>query len=315
LLTTVLIITTDRSHLGSEAGVSRYPGSMKFLTLLLGAVIAWGQQTAPPADPVVLTIGEEKITKSQFEQIISGLPAQQQAQFQTPAGKKRLAEQLAELKTLAQKARADKLDQTAKVKAEIALQAERVLASNEFQHLADSSKPDDAVLHAYYDAHKQDWEQVKARHILIRFQGSQVPAKTGQKDLSDADALAKANEIRAKVIAGGDFAKLAETESDDVGTAPHGGELGSFGKGRMVPAFEKAAFSAEIGKITEPVKSQFGYHLIVVEEHTTKNFDEVKPEIEQKSKPEMAQKALADLKTKTNVVYDETYFGKPEPAK
>jgi peptidyl-prolyl cis-trans isomerase C len=78
----------------------------------------------------------------------------------------------------------------------------------------------------------------------------------------------------------------------------------------MVPAFEKAAFAAEIGKITEPVKSQFGYHLIIVQEHSTKAFDEVKPEIEQKSKPDMAQKALAELKTKTNIVYDETYFGK-----
>ena len=293
-----------------RAAGSRYPGVMKFLSLLLGAALAWGQQSTPPADPVVLTIGEEKITKSQFELIIAGLPQQQQAQFQSAAGKKRLAEQLAELKTLAQKARADKLDQSAKVKAEIALQTERVLASNEFQMLADAGKPDDAALHAYYDAHKAEWEEVKARHILIRFQGSQVPTKTGQKDLTDAEALAKANEIRAKVLAGGDFAKLAETESDDVGTAPHGGELGAFTKGRMVPAFEKAAFAAEVGKVTEPVKSPFGYHLIVVEAHTTKPFDEVKTEIEQKSKPEMAQKALAELKTKTNIVYDEAYFGK-----
>jgi foldase protein PrsA len=118
------------------------------------------------------------------------------------------------------------------------------------------------------------------------------------------------NELRAKVVAGENFAKLAETESDDVGTATRGGDLGSFGKGRMVPAFEKAAFAAEIGKVTEPVKSQFGYHLILVEEHGTKTFDEVKPEIEQKTKPDMAQKALAELKTKVNVVYDETYFGK-----
>ncbi|HLX44500.1 MAG TPA: peptidylprolyl isomerase [Bryobacteraceae bacterium] len=283
---------------------------MKFLSLLLGAAFAWGQQPTPPADPVVLTVGEEKITKSQFEQIISSLPEQSRTQFQTPAGKKRLAEQLAELKTLAQQARAQKLDQAPKVKAEIALQTEQVLARNEFAELANAVKPDDAALHAYYDAHKQDWEQVKARHILIRFQGSQVPAKTGAKDLTDAEALAKANDIRAKVLAGGDFAKLAETESDDVGTAPRGGDLGAFGKGRMVPAFEKAAFAAEIGKITEPVKSQFGYHLIIVQEHSTKGFDEVKTEIEQKSKPDMAQKALAELKTKTTIVYDETYFGK-----
>jgi peptidyl-prolyl cis-trans isomerase C len=283
---------------------------MKYFSLLLGAALAWGQQTLPPADPVVLTIGEEKITKSQFEQIIASLPEQSRAQFQAAAGKKRLAEQLAELKTLAQAARASKLDQTPKVKAEIALQTEQVLAKNEFQQMADSVKPDDASLHAYYDAHKQEWEQVKARHILIRFQGSQVPVRANQKDLTDAEALAKATELRAKIVAGGDFAKLAETESDDVGTAQHGGDLGSFGKGRMVPAFETAAFGAEIGKVTEPVKSPFGYHVILVEEHSTKTFDDVKPELAQKTKPEMAQKALADLKKKVTVVYDETYFGK-----
>lgn len=287
---------------------------MKYFSLLLGATLAWGQLStpppAPPADPVVLTIGEEKITKSQFEQIIASLPEQSRAQFQSGPGRKRLAEQLAELKTLAQAARADKLDQTPKVKAEIALQTEQVLAKNEFQQMSDGVKPDDASLHAYYDGHKQEWEQVKARHILIRFQGSQVPTKANQKDLTDAEALAKVNELRAKVAAGGDFAKLAETESDDVGTAQRGGDLGSFGKGRMVPAFEQAAFAAEIGKVTEPVKSPFGYHLILVEEHSTKTFDDVKPELAQKTKPEMAQKALADLKKKVNVVYDETYFGK-----
>ena len=98
--------------------------------------------------------------------------------------------------------------------------------------------------------------------------------------------------------------------ADDTGNANTGGELGTFEKGRMVPPFEKAAFAAEIGKVTEPVKSQFGYHLIVVEEHKTKPFDEVKPQIEKKLGPEMAQKKVADLKKSTPVVLDESYFGK-----
>src|SRR5271170_3253002 len=115
--------------------------TMKYFSLLLGAALAWGQLPTPPADPVVLTVGEEKITKSQFEQIISSLPEQSRTQFQTPAGKKRLAEQLAELKTLAQHAREQKLDQAPKVKAEIALQTEQVLARNEFAELANAVKP------------------------------------------------------------------------------------------------------------------------------------------------------------------------------
>jgi peptidyl-prolyl cis-trans isomerase C len=287
---------------------------MKYLLLLAGFAAAWGQapkfETPSAADPVVMTVGTENITKSQFEQILSSLPEQQRAMAQTPAGKKRIAEQLSELKTLAQEARARKLDQSAKVKAQIALQAENILAQSAYQELAESSKPDDAAMHAYYDAHKQEYEQVKAKHILIRFQGSQVPLKPNQKDLTEAEALAKATDLRTKILAGEDFAKLAKAESDDTGTGANGGDLGEFGKGRMVKEFEQAAFSATPGKVTEPVKSPFGYHLILVETHASKTFDQVRPEIEGKIKPDMAKKGLDDLKSKTKITFDEAYFGK-----
>jgi peptidyl-prolyl cis-trans isomerase C len=227
-----------------------------------------------------------------------------------PGGRRKLAESLAELKSLAQESRARKLDQSPKIQTQIKLQAEQVLAQNLFQELANNTKPGDADLHAYYDAHKNEYEQITAKHILIRYQGSQVPLRPGQKELTDAEALAKATEIRAKIVAGAKFDDLAKTESDDTGNAPRGGDLGSFGKGQMVPQFEQAAFAAEIGKVTEPVRTQFGYHLILVEAHVNKTFDQVKPEIEAKMKPEMGQKALADLKAKKNIVYDDGYFGK-----
>src|SRR5690348_13645922 len=105
-----------------------YAFNMKYFLLSLSLAAAWAQQAPPAAsaDPVVLTVGNEKITKSQFEELIAGLPAQAQAQAKTPAGRKQLAEQLAELKTLAQEARAKKLDESKEVKARLALQAEQV---------------------------------------------------------------------------------------------------------------------------------------------------------------------------------------------
>ncbi len=274
---------------------------MKYSMVLLTAMLVWGQtppvapppaprptlpsaaqpQTPPPppvsSDAVVLTIGDQKITKAQFDLIVSTLNEQQrtQAQVNTPAGRRRLAESFAELTVMAHEARTRKLDQEKKVQAEVALQTDRVLAQSLYDELLSTAKPDDAALHAYYDAHKAEWEQVKARHILIRFQGSRVPLKTGQKDLTDTEALARAVEIRAKILAGEDFSKLAETESDDAGNAAQGGQLGAFGKGAMVAEFEKAAFAAEPGKVTEPVKSPFGYHLILVETHTTRPFEDV----------------------------------------
>jgi len=291
---------------------------MKYLFVLLAA-LSWGQETKPPApkpaepkavdtaaDPVVLTVGSEKITKSQFEQIMATIPPQQRASMSTPAGRKKLAENISDLLTLAQEARAHKLDQTFKVR----LQFDQALAQTMYQQLAETTPLDVPAMQAYYDEHKAEYDQVKAKHILIRFKGSQVPLKPNEKDLTEEEALAKAKELREKIIAGADFNKLAETESDDTGTAPHGGDLGAFGKGRMVAPFEAAAFAAEPGKITEPVKSPFGYHLILVESHSAKTFAEARPEIEQKMKPDMAKKGLDDLKRKTTVTYDEAYFGK-----
>jgi peptidyl-prolyl cis-trans isomerase C len=289
---------------------------MKYMFVLL-AVLSWGQETKPAAaDPVVLTVGNEKITKSQFEQIMATIPPQQRSAMSTPAGRKQLAENIADLLTLAQEAKARKLDQTFKAK----LQMDQMLAQAVYQELAETTPADDASMKGYYDKHKTEYDEVKARHILIRFKGSQVPLKPGEKDLTEEEALAKAKDLHDKIAGGADFAELAKKESDDAGTAPNGGDLGAFGKGRMVPAFEQAAFAAPAGKVTDPVKSPFGYHLILVESHQAKPFEEAKPEIEQKLKPEMARKGLEDLKKKTTITYDQSYFGAapslaPAPAK
>lgn len=291
---------------------------MKSLPFLLGSVLVgagalWGQQAAPAngaaADLVVLTVGSEKITESMFQEIISSLPAQQQAQLTTPEARKSLAEQVAELKVMAQEARTRKLDQSAAVKAKLALQSDQILANAVYQQLT-AGDPDDAAMRAYYAAHKQDWDEVKARHILIRMQGSRVPLREGHKELTDAEALAKAKEVRAKIVGGAKFEDQAKIESDDTGSGENGGDLGTFGAGQMVPEFDEVVFKAPVGQVTEPIKTAFGYHLILVEERKSKPFEDAKGEIEQKIRPEMGQKAIEGLKAKTTVVYNDAYFGK-----
>ena len=91
----------------------------------------------------------------------------------------------------------------------------------------------------------------------------------------DAEALALANELRNRILAGEDFATLAGAYSDDTGSGANGGDLGWFGKGRMVAPFEETAFSLPVGEVSEPVKTDFGYHLIeVMEEDPARAKDE-----------------------------------------
>jgi peptidyl-prolyl cis-trans isomerase D len=113
----------------------------------------------------------------------------------------------------------------------------------------------------YYASHQQEFQQpeeVNARHILIR-------PKT-QDDAGWQDAQNRAREVSSKVRApGADFAALARQYSEDPGSKDSGGELGWFPRGRMVKEFEDAAFRLSPGEVSEPIKSQFGYHILKLE--------------------------------------------------
>ncbi len=114
-------------------------------------------------------------------------------------------------------------------------------------------------LKAYYADNQGDFsreEQVRARHILRRITPDR-PAELAENELEVA---------RQRIEAGEDFAALAGELSDDESNKARGGSLGLFGRGRMVPAFEEAAFSATVGELVGPVKTDFGYHLIEVQE-------------------------------------------------
>jgi parvulin-like peptidyl-prolyl isomerase len=270
-------------------------------------------QPAVPPDTVVLTVGTEKLTRAQFEELVAALPDQVRSTATTPRGKRQLAEQLSEVLAIAQEARKRKLDQSPAVKQMIALQTDQVLAGVLARQISNETKPDDAAMRTYFDQHKAEFARVKASHILIRFKGSSAPARPGQKDLTDEEALAKAQDIRKKLVGGADFAATAKAESDDAGSGAKGGSLGTFGHGQMVAPFEQAAFSLPLNQISEPVKSAFGYHVIKVEERTSETFEEAKPELE-KQMAQVGQKltrdALDNIHKQAQVSLDDAYFGK-----
>jgi len=274
---------------------------------------------APPApkpglanDPVVFSSGSQKLTKSQFDNIMENLPEnlKKQRGGNTPEARRMLGEQLAEIMAYAEVARQLKVQDKPYVKVQMFLQAESTMASLLYQHLLEAQTPSEADEKAWYDSHKNEFENAKARHILIRFAGSRVPLKPNQKDLSDAEALAKTKELRERIVKGEDFAAVAKAESDDTGSGAQGGDLGSFARGRMVPEFDQAAFQLPVGEVSQPIKTAFGYHLIQVQERASKDFAEMKPEIEKTLQTEAARKRMDEIKAKANPVLDESYFGK-----
>jgi hypothetical protein len=218
------------------------------------------------------------------------------------------------VKVLAAEAEKKKLDQEAKIKDELVFQRQNLLAQAMFLALQENVKVDDAAVEKYYNEHKQDYEVLKGKHILIRVKGAPMQALPGKPELTDDEALAKAKDIRTKLVAGGDFAAIAKAESDDQGSGANGGELGEFKKGMMVPPFEEAAFAAKVGEVTQPVKTPFGYHLIFVESHVTKTLADAKPEIEKKLRPEIARTEVDNLRKGESVQMDEAFFGPPTPA-
>ncbi len=130
-------------------------------------------------------------------------------------------------------------------------------------------------------------EQVRASHILLKTEG---------KD--DAAVKAKAEEILKQAKAGADFAELAKKYSEDEASAKNGGDLDYFGRGRMVPEFDQAAFSMEPGQISDLVKTQYGYHIIKVVDKkaaSTRSLGDVRQQIVDQLSYERAQAQAADM--------------------
>ncbi|MFN8066652.1 MAG: peptidyl-prolyl cis-trans isomerase [Vicinamibacterales bacterium] len=133
-------------------------------------------------------------------------------------------------------------------------------------------------------------EQVRASHILLKTEG---------KD--DATVKAKAEEILKEAKGGADFAELAKKYSEDDSNAKNGGDLDYFGRGRMVPEFDTAAFNMEPGQISDLVKTQFGYHIIKLTDKkagSTRPLEEVKQQLTEQIQSEKAQAEAGDLAAK-----------------
>jgi len=172
------------------------------------------------------------------------------------------------------------------------------------QQTANISDVTEAEAKEFYDSNPDQFvkpESVTASHILIKFDDSDT-------DETKAEKKAKLEQIRDNIIAGTvTFEDAAKADSDCPSSA-RGGSLGTFGKGQMVPEFEVAAFSQEVGEVGSIIETQFGYHIIKVTDHqeeATVDFDEVKDQLIQYLTNQKKQKAvsayLADLRNSATI--------------
>jgi len=189
---------------------------------------------------------------------------------------------------------------------------ERTLLTKTAEAVTSTVAVADADIQKYYDENLAEFKQDEsrtARHILFAPGGGTPDAAGTYTDAQWAEALAAAEKARAEIVKGADFAAKAKELSSDTGTKDQGGDLGVVQKGTMVPEFETSVFGLKKGDISQPVKTQYGYHLIEVTEITPakqQTFAEVKEQIKTQlldPKKAIAWEAwLAKMKTELKII-------------
>lgn len=237
---------------------------------------------------VLAIVGNREITKTDVNLILQNLNPQTAAQFRSEDGMKNLVSELVNQELFYLDAVDQGLDKEEKFIEEVEKAKSGILKQFALNKVLNSAKISESDIEDYYEANKSNFcekESVKASHILV-------------------DTVEEATKIANEITGGISFAYAAEKYSK-CPSKQHGGDLGYFSSGMMVPAFEEAAFKMEVDEISLPVKTQFGYHLIMVcdkKASSEKAFDEVKDQIEDQlmvdKGQEMYQKKVVELKGK-----------------
>lgn len=195
---------------------------------------------------VIAEVNGGSITTGDFERELKNLPEYLKAMADTPQGRKEMLDTMVIRELILQQASKDGLDKGPEIESKLQDLKKRLIVESFLKKKVETeSKVSDEDLKKFYEQNKDKFktgEQIKASHILVK---------------TDKEA----KEVLAKIKAGGNFEELAKKSSVD-SSAAKGGDLGWFGKGSMVPVFEKAALALKEGQVSEVVKSDFGYHII-----------------------------------------------------
>jgi hypothetical protein len=266
----------------------------------------------PPGERVVLTIGDDKITAAEVELFIHDLPPQYQA-FYGGSGKRLLPQYIIAMKVLSSEAIKLKLEQQPEVARALETAHETILAGAARQHFLTSVVVSEQELRELYQKDKTLSEEDRIRHILIRTENSPLkPGGAGHPALPEPEARKKLQDIRARILAGADFAQMAKQYSEDTATADSGGDMGVIQSDKVVPPIIDAAHSLNPGQVSDLIPTPSGVEIIQVEDKHTKSFEEVKPALETQLRQSKAAELIKHLMENYHPVIDEEFFsGQP----
>ncbi len=274
------------------------------LTALLFALGCGGSTSS---GEVLVDINGDKITEGDLE-FLGEINPRIQAQIQSPAGRKRILDNLVEQELLYQDAVKEGINRDPVVKAKVDLYRRVIIA----QALVEEAIEEAAK--KYYEEHPDEFKKLKLSQILIKYATPEEMKKLKGKARKDArteeQALTLANEVKAKLEKGGDFAKLAKEYSDDAITKARGGDMGLISKDdrRLMargygPVVDKA-FEMKVGAIGGPVKTQNGYSIVTVTRGIeVEPFEEAQRAILFKVRNDARQDLIANLKKESTIVY------------
>ncbi|MDD4879620.1 MAG: peptidylprolyl isomerase [Candidatus Omnitrophica bacterium] len=257
---------------------------------------------AAKSGKVVAEIGNEKITLDDVNDMMKAVPEQYQAVAQTH--KDMLLDSMINQKLLYAEASKLNFDRDPGVQKQLDdIKKEIIIKAYLKKEIEEKVKVTDEDAKKYYDANKDKFkepEKIKVSHILV-------------------DSEAEAKDILAKLKGGADFAALAKEKSKDP-SKDKGGEVGLLSKGQTVPEFEQAAFALQPGQLSGVVKTQFGYHIIKVDEkqpEKTMAYNDIKDQLKQMllsdKQRESFEALLKDLRDKNKVTVYKDVLTPPEP--
>jgi parvulin-like peptidyl-prolyl cis-trans isomerase-like protein len=254
----------------------------KYCVIALTVLCLWyrGNAQTPPAaaasqgsdqNGLVMTVGARQITVAELCAALERLPPPQRKGYALhPALAK---DWYGPLVALVEEAKRRHLGASLDNSPQNEVDLDNALVGELIQSIAKDAEPDQSEIERYYQTHKSEFEQVKARHILI----SDANALGSRFRRSSAEA--KAERIIAQLRTGHDFALLAAKESDDVYTKSRGGDLGYVSHHQLEPAIDAAVWSLARGTISDPLAGRFGYEVVQVEDRRTQPVDAVRASV------------------------------------